>query len=91
MIDTIQGWFSSPIFGLILCGYLPGIVLLLSAWRIARRGEVTASAPNKSWQSWRKPVTFKGRKNRGFVNTYIRLGIFILVLATIILVSMLVH
>jgi hypothetical protein len=91
MWDTLKEWVSSPIFGLILCGYVPGILFLFSAWRISRKGEITTSSPNYSRQNWRKPATFKGKDIGTFVNTYIMIGVFILIITTTILFSIILH
>jgi hypothetical protein len=88
MWDRIREWVSNPIFGVIICGYFPGAFLLFSAWRIARKREITVSSPDSSRQSWRKPITFKRKETKLFINTYILLGVFILVIATTIFLSL---
>ena len=89
--DKIREWVSNPIFRVIICGYSPGAFLLFSAWRIARKREITVSSPNSSRQSWRKPTTFYGKETKLFVNIYIVLGVFILVIATTIFLSLVLH
>lgn len=91
MWDKIREWVSNPIFRVIICGYSPGAFLLFSAWRIARKREITVSSPNSSRQSWRKPTTFYGKETKLFVNIYIVLGVFILVIATTIFLSLVLH
>lgn len=91
MWEFLKECISSPIFGVILCGYLPGIIFLISAWRISKNGKITASSPNGSRQGWRKLATFKGQDVKPFVTTYSVIGVFVLVIATMILLSNIIH
>ncbi len=85
--------FNSPWFGIISCGFLPGLYLLYSALRIYRRGEITLSSPgiDKLGGVWHRPVTLKGKDVLLNVWIYAFFGLLILCIATTIGLSMIIR
>jgi hypothetical protein len=87
LFNTVSKKELQPLIAITVCGFIPSIYILFSAWRVYKNKEYTGMSPMESWYGWKKPLTRKGNSSSFYVKLYVMLGMFIFIISTTILLS----
>lgn len=69
----------------LICGIIPGVAVLIAAFRVRKNNEVTLISRKGFTSKWRLPKSIKGKSLRNYVKQEIIFGIVIILFSIILL------